>query len=57
MSREPARCRTGARTVFGRPSARSRASHLFEEKSTLEQAAILARDWFLTWLGRHPAGR
>ncbi|MGH7693447.1 MAG: dienelactone hydrolase family protein [Gemmatimonadaceae bacterium] len=27
-----------------------RASHLFEEGDTLEQAAIAARDWFLRWL-------
>jgi putative phosphoribosyl transferase len=26
------------------------ASHLFEEPGTLEQAAELARDWFLTHL-------
>lgn len=26
------------------------ATHLFEEPGTLEQAAHLARDWFLTWL-------
>jgi putative phosphoribosyl transferase len=33
------------------------ASHLFEERGTLEQVAILARDWFLAWLGRGPASR
>ena len=28
------------------------ATHLFEEAGTLEEAARLARDWFLRWLGR-----
>jgi putative phosphoribosyl transferase len=27
------------------------ASHLFEESGTLEQAARLARDWFIQHLG------
>ncbi len=29
------------------------ATHLFEEPGTLEQAALLARDWFSTWLVPH----
>lgn len=33
----------------------SGASHLFEEPGKLEQAAGLARDWFLQWLGTGPA--
>jgi putative phosphoribosyl transferase len=28
------------------------ATHLFEEPGTLDQVAVLARDWFLTWLAR-----
>jgi len=28
------------------------ATHLFEEPGTLEQAAIAAREWFLTYLGK-----
>jgi dienelactone hydrolase len=34
------------------------ASHLFEEPGTLEQAALLARDWYLLHLrpAAHPAG-
>jgi putative phosphoribosyl transferase len=31
------------------------ATHLFEELGTLEQAAALARDWFVDHLGRLPA--
>jgi putative phosphoribosyl transferase len=31
------------------------ATHLFEEPGTLEAAAGLARDWFLTYLGAAPA--
>jgi pimeloyl-ACP methyl ester carboxylesterase len=29
------------------------ATHLFEEPGTLEQVAVLARDWFLEYLSRH----
>jgi putative phosphoribosyl transferase len=32
------------------------ATHLFEEPGTLEQAAALARDWFLAWLGSRRGG-
>jgi putative phosphoribosyl transferase len=32
------------------------ATHLFEEPGTLEQAAALARDWFVDHLGDHLAG-
>jgi dipeptidyl aminopeptidase/acylaminoacyl peptidase len=28
------------------------ATHLFEEPGALERVARLARDWFLTYLGR-----
>jgi putative phosphoribosyl transferase len=28
------------------------ATHLFEEPGTLEEAARLAREWFLRWLSR-----
>ena len=31
------------------------ASHLFEEAGTLEQAAALARDWFINHLSDAPA--
>ena len=33
------------------------ATHLFEEPGTLEQAATLARDWFVEHLGRRTAER
>ena len=33
------------------------ATHLFEEPGTLEQAAGLARDWFVDHLGREAADR
>ena len=33
------------------------ATHLFEEPGTLEQAATLARDWFVDHLGRRTAER
>lgn len=35
----------------------ARATHLFEEPGTLEQAAQLARDWFVTHLGAAMAAR
>jgi hypothetical protein len=31
------------------------ATHLFEEPGTLEQVAVLARDWFIDHLSRMPA--
>jgi putative phosphoribosyl transferase len=31
------------------------ASHLFEEPGALEQVALLARDWFVHYLGSNPA--
>lgn len=43
------RCETRLEVVPG-------ASHLFEEPGTLQAAAELARDWFLTYLGTAPRG-
>ncbi len=47
MNREAERLMTGVREVSIVPGA----SHLFEEPGTLEEVAVLAREWFVRFLG------